>query len=183
MKTKLILILFILVLPITLSAKDLTLSSALAQVFFSPRGGCTEAIAEALNKAKSEVLVQAYSFTSKPMAKALVDAHKRGVHVEIILDKSNKSSKYNAGDFMAHAGIPTYIDSAHVMAHNKVIDNEVVITGSFNFTRAAEEHNAENLLIIHSKELAKDYSENWQNTRGIAIYIVEDNNRGFIGSS
>ncbi|HXX80625.1 MAG TPA: phospholipase D-like domain-containing protein, partial [Thermodesulfovibrionales bacterium] len=82
--------------------------------------------------------------------------------------KSNKSRNYNAGDFMAHAGIPTYIDSAHVMAHNKiiVIDNEVVITGSFNFTRAAEEHNAENLLIIRSKELAKDYSENWQKHRG-----------------
>jgi len=42
-----------------------------------------------LNKAKSEILVQAYSFTSKPIAQALVDAHKRGVHTEIILDKSN----------------------------------------------------------------------------------------------
>jgi phosphatidylserine/phosphatidylglycerophosphate/cardiolipin synthase-like enzyme len=163
-KTKLILILLILALPITLFAKDLTLSDTPTQVFFSPNGGCTEAIVEALSKAKSEILVQAYSFTSEPIAKALVDALKRGIHVEIILDKSNRSSKYNAGDFTAHAGIPTYIDSAHAIAHNKIIiiDKEVVITGSFNFTKAAEEHNAENLLIIHSKELAKDYFENWR---------------------
>jgi len=167
-KTKLLMILCLLALPITAAAKDLTLSNAPAQVLFSPHGGCTESIVEALSKAKSEVLVQAYSFTSKPIAKALVDAHRRGIHVEIILDKSNRSRNYNAGDFMAHAGIPTYIDSAHVMAHNKiiVIDNEVVITGSFNFTRAAEEHNAENLLIIRSRELAKNYSENWQKHRG-----------------
>jgi phosphatidylserine/phosphatidylglycerophosphate/cardiolipin synthase-like enzyme len=60
-------------------------------------------------------------------------------------------------------GIPTYIDAEHAIAHNKimVIDKETVITGSFNFTKAAEEHNAENLLILNSKELAKMYIENW----------------------
>lgn len=167
---KLILLLLILVLPVTVSARDLTLINAPTQVYFSPRGGCTEAIVDALDKAKSEVLVQAYSFTSKDIAKALVDAHKRGVHVEIVLDKSNKNKngKYSAADFTAHAGIPTYIDSAHAIAHNKVmvIDKDVVITGSFNFTKAAEEHNAENLLIIRSRELARDYIENWEKHKG-----------------
>jgi len=93
----------------------------------------------------------------------LVDAKKRGVHVEIILDKSNRAAKYSAGDFTAHMGIPTYIDAQHVIAHNKimVIDKESVITGSFNFTKAAEEKNAENLLIITSKDLAKVYIDNW----------------------
>ena len=88
---------------------------------------------------------------------------KKGVHVEIILDKSNKSEKYSAGDFTAHMGVATYIDSKHAIAHNKIIiiDRETVITGSFNFTKAAEEKNAENLLIIKSKELAKTYIENW----------------------
>jgi len=81
------------------------------------------------------------SFTSKPIAQALVDAHKRGVHTEIILDKSNIRDKYSAADFTSHMGIPTYIDPVHGIAHNKIIivDREVVITGSFNFTRAAEE--------------------------------------------
>jgi len=165
MKLKLILLLLILVVPVTSSAKDITLTNAPTQVYFSPRGGCTEAIVEALDKAKSEVLVQAYSFTSKDIAKALVDAHKRGVHVEIVLDKSNrnKTGRYSAADFTAHMGIPTFIDAEHAIAHNKVmiIDKDFVVTGSFNFTKAAENNNAENLIIIQSKELAKLYIDNW----------------------
>jgi phosphatidylserine/phosphatidylglycerophosphate/cardiolipin synthase-like enzyme len=138
--------------------------STTAKVYFSPDGGCTDAIVREIGNAKSEILVQAYSFTSKPIAKALIEAKKAGVHVEIILDKSNRSRKYSAGDFTAHVGIPTYIDDRHAIAHNKimVIDRETVITGSFNFTRAAEYNNAENLLILKSKELAKVYIENWK---------------------
>jgi phosphatidylserine/phosphatidylglycerophosphate/cardiolipin synthase-like enzyme len=164
MKSKLLLLLFILVAPITASAKDLILHNAPAQVYFSPHGGCTKAIVEALDKAKAQILVQAYSFTSKDIAEALVNAHKRGVYVEIILDKSNRSKKYNAGDFTAHMGIKTYIDSQHAIAHNKVmiIDSETVITGSFNYTKTAESSNAENLLIIKSPELAKKYMSNWE---------------------
>jgi phosphatidylserine/phosphatidylglycerophosphate/cardiolipin synthase-like enzyme len=77
------------------------------------------------------------------------------------------SDNYSAADFTAHAGIPTYIDAQHAIAHNKImiIDNEVVVTGSFNFTRAAEVNNAENLLVIHSKELAKIYIDNWEKHR------------------
>ena len=66
-----------------------------------------------------------------------------------------------------NAGIPTYIDAKHAIAHNKIIiiDRRIVITGSFNFTRAAEENNAENLLIITSPELAEKYLQNWQTHR------------------
>jgi phosphatidylserine/phosphatidylglycerophosphate/cardiolipin synthase-like enzyme len=138
-----------------------------AQVFFSPKGGCTEAIVKEISNAKSEILVQAYSFTSKDIAKALVDAKKRRVHVEIVLDKSNKSAKYSSADFTAHMEIPTYIDASHAIAHNKImiIDKQKVITGSFNFTKAAEESNAENVLILQSKEIAKAYIDNWNRHR------------------
>lgn len=84
--------------------------------YFSPRGGATEAIVKEINTAKQEILVQAYSFTSKPIAKALVDAKKRGIKIEAVLDKSQKRDKYTSADFVAHAGIPTYIDSAHAIA-------------------------------------------------------------------
>src|SRR5664280_2357205 len=126
--------------------------------------GCTDAIVAELDKAKSTVLVQAYSFTSAPIAKAIVEAHKRGVKVQVILDKSQRTEKYSSADFVAHAGIPTFIDEQHKIAHNKimVIDDQTVITGSFNFTKSAEESNAENLLVIESKELARTYRENWQ---------------------
>ena len=70
---------------------------------------------------------------------------------------------YSEADFLAHAGIPVRIDAVHAIAHNKVmvIDGETVITGSFNFTTAAEQHNAENLLVLHDQPLAAHYETNW----------------------
>jgi len=108
------------------------------EVYFSPRGGCTEAIIKELDKAKSSILVQAYSFTSAPIAKALLNAHKRGVKVEVILDKSQRTQQYSSATFLHNQGIPVKIDAQHAIAHNKVmiIDGETVITGSFNFTKA-----------------------------------------------
>ncbi len=146
---------------------DITLNNAHTQVFFSPNGGCTEAIIKEIGKAKQEILVQAYSFTSAPIAKALLDANRRGVKVFALLDKSQRGEKYTSATFLANARIPTYIDDAHAIAHNKVmvIDRGTVITGSFNFTKAAEEKNAENLIIIQSKELAKLYVDNWEKHR------------------
>ena len=122
---------------------------------------------ESLNKAKSTVLVQAYSFTSAPIAGALRDAHRRGVKVQVILDKSQRTERYSSATFIKNAGIPVWIDAKHAIAHNKVIiiDSAVVVTGSFNFSKAAEERNAENLLIITSPELAKVYTANWEQHR------------------
>lgn len=137
------------------------------RVYFSPNGGATEAVAKEIDGARESILVQAYSFTSTPIAKALLDAHKRGVKVQVILDKSQRKEKYTSATFLANSGIPTYIDDAHAIAHNKVmvIDDATVITGSFNFTKAAEERNAENLLILRSGELAGLYADNWRKHR------------------
>jgi len=134
------------------------------QVFFSPAGGCTEAVVQTLAGAKQAVLVQAYSFSSVPIARALVDAHKRGVRVQVILDSSRDTDKYSSADFLLHAGIRCFIDGEHAIAHNKVmvIDGEAVITGSFNFTKAAEEKNAENLLVIRDGAIAAKYVGNWR---------------------
>ena len=134
------------------------------EVRFSPQGGCTEAVVRELNAARSSVLVQAYSFTSAPIAKALVAADKRGVHVEVILDGEKSKEAYTEADFLRNSGIPVLIDSRHAIAHNKVmiIDSQVVITGSFNFTKQAEEHNAENLLVIRDKILSDQYTANWK---------------------
>ena len=144
------------------------------EVFFSPHGRCTDAIVKELNKAKSTVLVQAYSFTSAPIAKALLNAHKRGVKVEVILDKSQRTDQYSSATFLYNSGIPVRIDAVHVIAHNKImiIDRETVITGSFNFTKAAEEKNAENLLVIHDKKLAERYARNWkEHERHSEVYV------------
>jgi phosphatidylserine/phosphatidylglycerophosphate/cardiolipin synthase-like enzyme len=134
------------------------------QVYFSPRGGATEAVVGALDHATNSVLVQAYSFTSAPIAKALVDAYRRGVRVQVILDKSQRTEKYSEADFLKNNDIPTLIDAQHAIAHNKImiVDGYLVLTGSFNFTKAAEENNAENLLVITDAALAREYIGNWQ---------------------
>jgi PLD-like domain len=96
-------------------------SCATLEVCFTPGEDCTDRIVKILGEAKSSILVQAYSFTSAPIAKALVDAKKRGVAVQAILDKSNRTDKYSAADFLANSGIPTLIDAQHAIAHNKII--------------------------------------------------------------
>lgn len=144
-------------------ATNTHLNEERTKVYFSPNGGATQAIINEISNAKTEILVQAYSFTSTPIAKALVDAHKRGVKVEAILDKSQRKETYTEATFLANMKVPTFIDDKHAIAHNKImiIDKATVITGSFNFSKAAEEKNAENLLIIKSKELANVYIDNW----------------------
>jgi phosphatidylserine/phosphatidylglycerophosphate/cardiolipin synthase-like enzyme len=140
-----------------------TTTPSAVTVCFTPGGNCTDAIVKALSEAKRTILVQAYSFTSALIAKALLDAHTRGVQVQVILDKSQRTEKYSSADFLANQGVPTMIDANHAIAHNKVIiiDGETVLTGSFNFTKAAQEKNAENLVIIRDPALAAQYAQNW----------------------
>jgi phosphatidylserine/phosphatidylglycerophosphate/cardiolipin synthase-like enzyme len=133
--------------------------------YFSPTGGCTDAVVTAIRQARQQILVQAYSFTSVPIANALVEAHQRGVAVFIVLDKSQRTEQYSGADYVAHAGIPTYIDAAHAIAHNKImlIDGQTLITGSFNFTTNAEQNNAENLLVIRNRpDLYQAYENNFR---------------------
>jgi phosphatidylserine/phosphatidylglycerophosphate/cardiolipin synthase-like enzyme len=133
-------------------------------VFFSPKGGCTDAIIREITNAKSAIMVSALSLTSMSIGKALIDAHKRGVKVEIILNKEKKISVYGEADFFYNEGIPVWIDSIHGINHNKimVMDGSTVITGSFNFTKRAEENNAENLVVIRDKKLVEKYVDNWR---------------------
>jgi phosphatidylserine/phosphatidylglycerophosphate/cardiolipin synthase-like enzyme len=131
---------------------------------FSPKGGCTEAVVHELKRARREVLVQAYSFTSEPLTEALIEAKKRGVDVEIVLDKSNEAERYSELNVLLEHGLAPLIDAQHAIAHNKImiIDRRTLVTGSFNFTNQAEHENAENLLIIKGRpELVQHYRENF----------------------
>lgn len=132
--------------------------------YFSPRGGTTAAIVKEINLATTDIKVQAYSFTSDIIAQALVNAHNRGVKVTVILDKSQISSKGGDIKTVSLAGISTNVDYSHTIFHNKImiIDSNVLITGSFNFTNNAEKSNAENTLIVkNSKCLIASYTENF----------------------
>lgn len=134
------------------------------EVAFSPNNGVTNRIVVAINQAEHSILVAAYSFTSKDIAAALLAAKKRGVSVQLLLDKSQISHKYSSSTFFANQGLSQRIDIQHAIYHDKymVIDAKTVITGSFNFTKAAETKNAENILILRNNpELAKLYTQDW----------------------
>jgi phosphatidylserine/phosphatidylglycerophosphate/cardiolipin synthase-like enzyme len=135
------------------------------EVHFSPQGGCTEAVVNELQRAGKMIQVQAYSFTSRPIAQALVAAQRRGVKVTVILDPSNREDPNSRASSLVAAGVPTYIDPEHPIAHNKImlIDGLSIVTGSFNFTNAAERANAENLLVIHDDPpLCAAYDQNFR---------------------
>jgi phosphatidylserine/phosphatidylglycerophosphate/cardiolipin synthase-like enzyme len=132
---------------------------------FSPKGGVTDVVVSELGRARREVLVLAYSFTSQPISKALIDAKTRGVHVEIILDHSNETEPYSDLHFFLEQKLPPVIDAHHAIAHNKVmiIDGRTILTGSFNFTHQAENENAENLLVIKGHpDLVRLYRSNFE---------------------
>lgn len=158
-------LLFFIALPaVTTSGAEVTLDNAPAKVFFSPNGGCVKGIIKEIEMGTREILVQTYSFSSTPIRNALVNAQKRGVKVEIVFDKEEqKDQNYRGAKGFSKTGIVVYLDGSHTIAHNKVIviDRETVITGSFNFTGAAETRNAENVLVVKSKALAGLYAENW----------------------
>jgi phosphatidylserine/phosphatidylglycerophosphate/cardiolipin synthase-like enzyme len=76
------------------------------RVYFSPHGGCTEAVVRAVKAAQRQVLVEAYSFTSEQIAMALIEAEKRGVDVEVILDKSQEQARGTEADVISERAYP-----------------------------------------------------------------------------
>lgn len=132
---------------------------------FVPDGAsCQELLVNAINNTSQSLLIQAYSFTSKPIAEAILNAHKRKVDVRVIVDKSQVGEKYTSATFLKHAGIPVVVDTNPAIAHNKVMifDQKSVFTGSFNFSKAAQQKNAENGIIIRDDgAIVKSYTDNW----------------------
>ncbi|APR99030.2 phospholipase D family protein [Wolbachia endosymbiont of Folsomia candida] len=134
-------------------------------VCFTPGENCANQIIDAINRAEESVLVQAFEFTSRPIARSLIQAKERGVNVKVILDESQIQSKYSVINELFKQKIPIWIDYKPAIAHSKlmIIDNRKIITGSFNFTYSAQGRNAENLLIITGNHpLVEQYVENWQ---------------------
>lgn len=133
------------------------------EVCFTPPIGCAELIVKTIAKAKRNIFLQAYGFSHPEIAKALVEAKQRGVEVKVLLDRSNLSQNYSKMKDLQKVGIEVKIDKVPGIAHNKVmiLDEKIVITGSFNFTKNADNSNAENVLIVESAEIAQKYLTNW----------------------
>lgn len=148
------------------SAKERAFApSTTYQVCFVPDGAsCEKLLISSINNATKSIRVQAYSFTSAPIAEALVKAHRRNVKIEVILDASQETERYSGATFLANAGVPVAIDYKPAISHNKIMifDGASVFTGSFNFSKSAESRNAENGLVIRGDaNLVKAYNDNW----------------------
>lgn len=133
-------------------------------VCFVPYENCTNQIISAIAEAKQSVLVQAYVLTSYPIMKELILANNRNVQVKVIVDKNQYQQYAQPLKYLLKNQVPLWLDNDLLgLAHNKVIiiDDNTVITGSFNFTKSAQTKNAENLMIIRDKNLASQYTNNW----------------------
>jgi phosphatidylserine/phosphatidylglycerophosphate/cardiolipin synthase-like enzyme len=144
---------------------SIPLAGAAAETCFTPGGDCTAWVVERIGRAQREILVMGYHFSEKRIVDALVAAQHRGVRVQIVLDHSNERVRWSGLPLVRSAGITTYVDHSVAIAHNKVMvfDRTSVLTGSFNWTAAANERNAENLLLVRdSPALAAEYAAYWQ---------------------
>ena len=125
-------------------------------------------------EAKKSVHVAAYSFTSKEIAQALLDAKARGVDVRVVVDKSQASGKCSAATFLANHAVSVRVDGEYQLQHQKimVVDGVSVETGSYNFTASARDRNSENVLIIrNSPDLAGLYEANWEKMWNESVVI------------
>jgi phosphatidylserine/phosphatidylglycerophosphate/cardiolipin synthase-like enzyme len=142
----------------------------IVQACFSPQGKCAGHIVREIDKAQKELLVAVYAFTSEDLARAVVQARKRGVSVQIVLDREfDAANERSQGKFLESQKIPLRRISGMKPAvpekdaglmHQKfsVIDRKTVLTGSYNWTRSADNSNDENLLLFRDAEpLAEEY--------------------------
>jgi phosphatidylserine/phosphatidylglycerophosphate/cardiolipin synthase-like enzyme len=144
-------------------AKALSRAEVLG-LYFTPPANAAAAVVDVIDQSQTQVLVQAYGFTHNGIAQALIRAQARGVQVRVLLDQKSETSNRYVIELMVANDMVWRQDGQHAIAHNKVIvvDNNIVITGSFNFTNSAQTRNAENLLVLKSSELAQSYKTNWE---------------------
>jgi len=151
------------------------------QVAFTPWDNAEGMVVDAIRQAKVQVLVQAFSFTSRALANALIAARKRGVDVQVLADREQTfSGEASRIPDLAQAGITVMLEVRYQSAHNKVMvidaatENAAVITGSYNWTYAAQFKNAENVLILrYNPDIAGAYADNWRRHRAESVPYAE----------
>ena len=152
------------------------------EVFFSPQDNCAREIISRIDDAKSSVYIAMYFFTSRPIAQALVKAKDRGVDVKVCLDKEQPSYEYSKSEYLHNKGINMRLIGGSGIMHHKfcVIDEHIVITGSYNWTARADLENDESLVVINSREIAKkflkEFNQLWQGEK-IDTYEYKDKTR------
>ena len=134
------------------------------KVYFSPNGGCQAAVISQIQKAHKTIDIAMYYFTSREIAQTLIKAKKRGVSIRMVLDRSQRGQIYSKSKYFIKKGLAVKYHEGSGLMHNKfaVIDGEVLVTGSFNWTATAEQKNEENLLVISGEDLSREYEKRFE---------------------
>lgn len=150
------------------SAEDrLSLNGATAEVCFTPGRDCASLVAAAVAGARERVWLMGYGFSEPTILQALKEAHSRRVDVKVILDRSNDNGRYSGATYMAKVGVPVLIDRTVKIAHNKLIliDRDVVVVGSLNWTKSGNTKNAENVHVFRGARLLANQHEAYFQSR------------------
>lgn len=133
------------------------------ETYFAPENKVEGEILQEINKAKKEIVFMAFSFTNNSIAKAMAEKIKSGVSVKGVFEKT-QGSVHSEYEFLNNSGADVQWDLNRYNMHHKVIviDEETVITGSYNFSKNAERVNDENCIIIHNREIAGEYIKEYQ---------------------
>lgn len=140
-------------------ATDPPQSREVSEVHFSPGPSCLRAIASRLKHAAKSVDICVFTITDDRLAKEILAAHERGVLVRIITDDDKAHDRGSDVHRLAQRGVEVRVDKTEHHMHHKfaIFDDDVVVTGSYNWTRSAAEYNAENLLVTDDSRLVKPY--------------------------
>ena len=161
-KTKLTLItLTIIILTLTLCLSSL----AKTEVYFSLSDNPQKAIIKNINHAEAFINIAMYIFTDKEIAASLINTQKRGVKVRVYLDKSQIESSYSVSRLLVQGGIKVRISTNNYIMHHKfaIIDNRLLLTGSYNWTFSANNRNDENLMVIDDPEIIEIFQNQFIN--------------------
>ena len=133
-------------------------------ILFSPADECGNVILDKINGSKKSIEIAMYYFTSRVLSRALVSAAKRGVKVRVFLDGEGAQEHYSKAGFLKKNGILLKLEKGEGLMHNKfcIIDDTLVITGSYNWTTSADIRNDENVMLIESVEIAKIYKAQFE---------------------
>ena len=140
-------------------------SLAKTEVYFSLSDNPQKAIIKNINQAEAFINIAMYIFTDREIALPLVKARERGVKVRLYLDKDQVEYQYSQSRFLVQKGINTRISSNKYIMHNKfaIIDNRILLTGSYNWTFSANNRNDENLMVIDDPELIEIFQNQFVN--------------------
>ncbi len=136
----------------------------LVEYCFSPGGNCSSLVVKWIDRANSSVHVLIYSFTLDAISTALIAAKNRGVEVKVVMERSNANEKGAEYQMLKNAGVDIRLDMNSGLMHDKaaIIDGHIILTGSYNYSAAADTSNNENLVVIDSLRWASAFESQFQ---------------------